>query len=716
MTLDVAPQTLADSLHNVRRFLSLLHGEDETVEIRVPKYGRFRLTAAGYFDDLDKAADAAIRWDGRANLYVTLNPVDPALLARSVNRMLDRADATTADTDVLRRRRLFIDIDPVRPSGISSTDEELASALTLGERVRAYLNSLAWPAPLVAMSGNGCYLIFGIDLANDAESNQLVSGVLKALAERFNTEAAHVDTTVANASRIIGVVGTTKRKGDATTERPHRRSYLIDAPDGLGIVPRELLEALVSAKSAIVVEPTSGGGRLDEMLRRAGVEYREQPPDANGVTWYHLEQCPLHDGGEPFECGVGQLLPDGHYAGHCFHARGAGKGWQDFKRALGLDVATRHDSAMVGVAGADNAPRRFARTDAGNAELFASQYADRLRYDHRRGRWLIWSGHRWVDDADAEVVRLAIVAARHRGLSAVSLTDFEERKAETRFAIASENGARIEAMLKIAKAQPSLADKGDQWDAGPWLLGVANGLVDLRTGELRPGDRDDRITMHTDIEFDAGATAPRWEQFLREVFNDDAEMIAFIQQAIGYSLTGDTREQCMFLCHGTGANGKSVFLAILKRLAGRYAFNAPFSSFERQHQSSIPNDLAALVGRRLVTSSETNEGTRLNEARMKALTGCDPITARFLHAEFFTFTPVAKYWLAVNHKPVVGDDSVGFWRRVRLIPFTRQFRGAAADKTLQGALEAELPGILAWGGARYGVLARPRSRHTRRRA
>lgn len=345
----------------------------------------------------------------------------------------------------------------------------------------------------------------------------------------------------------------------------------------------------------------------------------------------------------------------------------------------------------------------FPRTDAGNAELFARQYGDRLRFDHRRQRWLVWSGHRWSLDADAEVVRLAILASRHRGLAAVRIADFEERKAEAKFAIASENGSRLDAMIKIARGQPPLSDAGDLWDADGWMLGVANGVVDLRTGALRDGRADDRLTLFTDIVYEPEAEAPRWTQFLDEIFGGDEEMVEFIRRAVGYSLTGETREQCMFLCQGTGANGKSVFLAVLQKLAGQYAFNAPFSSFERQQQSSIPNDLAALVGKRVVTSSETNEGTRLNEARIKALTGCDPITARFLHAEFFTFTPVGKYWLAVNHKPVVGDDSVGFWRRVRLIPFLQQFRGSADDKTLQAKLNDELPGILAW--AVRGVIA-----------
>jgi putative DNA primase/helicase len=337
----------------------------------------------------------------------------------------------------------------------------------------------------------------------------------------------------------------------------------------------------------------------------------------------------------------------------------------------------------------------FNRTDAGNGEYFARLYGDRLRYDHRRGCWLIWDGHWWRDDDTRSVRRLAKEAARARYGRATSITDLRDREAEARFAIGSENRQRLDAMLTAAETEPPIADAGDRWDADTWLLGVANGVVDLRTGALRAGSPGDRITRHSDVRYERDARAPRWLRFLDEVFAGDEALIGFIGRAIGYSLTGVTSEQCLFTCYGTGSNGKSVLLAIIRAIAGGYAANTPFSTFEGRSRTSIPNDLAALAGARLVTASETAEDTRLNESRLKALTGGDPITARFLNHEFFTYRPVAKFWLAVNHKPRVTDDSYGFWRRVRLIPFTRQF-GTDADRNLVETLTGELPGILAW--------------------
>ena len=176
----------------------------------------------------------------------------------------------------------------------------------------------------------------------------------------------------------------------------------------------------------------------------------------------------------------------------------------------------------------------------------------------------------------------------------------------------------------------------------------------------------------------------------------DQLLIDFVQRAFGYSLTGLTTEQCFFCCFGTGSNGKSTLLEMLRHVAGDYGYNMPFSTLELTARSAIPNDVAALVNRRLVTGSETNESAQWNEQRVKVLTGSDSITARFLYKEHFTFTAAAKFWLAFNHKPRVADDSHGFWRRVRLIPFLHKFEGGAQDKHLLGNSRTEAPAILAW--------------------
>jgi putative DNA primase/helicase len=341
----------------------------------------------------------------------------------------------------------------------------------------------------------------------------------------------------------------------------------------------------------------------------------------------------------------------------------------------------------------------FNRTDAGNAERFADLFGELLRFDHRRGCWYAWGKHQWRQDDDGLVYRRAVEAARDRFSSAVHIEDPSAREKEAKFAIGSENRNRIEATLALARCQLPIATVGANWNRDPWLIGVSNGVIDLHDGRLRSGLPDDLINCRTPIPYDPSAVCPRWLRFLSEIFQGDEELVDWIKRLVGYSLTGLTREQCFFICYGTGANGKSVFLTILRALLGDYAYNAPFMTFEVAARTQIPNDLAAMAGRRLVTASETSEGVLLNEARMKMLTGGDPVTARFLHREFFTYVPVAKFVLAVNHRPRIKDYSHGFWRRMRLVPFEAQFQGRSEDRRLEQKLLRELPGILAWGAA-----------------
>lgn len=351
-------------------------------------------------------------------------------------------------------------------------------------------------------------------------------------------------------------------------------------------------------------------------------------------------------------------------------------------------------------------------TDAGNAESLAGLYSGRLRYDHRRRRWLVWTAHRWAQDKDGEIDRLALETARRRLKIAADIDDPDKRGRLAKWALGSENRGRLGAMVEIARSIHPITDAGDSWDADPWLLGCVNGVVDLRTGELRPGKPGDRLTLSTGIEYNPGATAPRFERFLSEVFNGDAEMVEFIQRAAGYSLTGDIREHMLFLCWGKGANGKSTLLNALRAALGEYSTNTPFSTFE-QSQSNATNDIAALCGLRFVTASETSESKRMNEARVKAITGGDPVTARFLFGEYFTYQPTYKVWLAMNHRPSITGTDEGIWRRVRLLPFTVSFKGRE-DKTLTATLETERQGILAWavqGALKWqaGGLTEPRA-------
>ena len=350
--------------------------------------------------------------------------------------------------------------------------------------------------------------------------------------------------------------------------------------------------------------------------------------------------------------------------------------------------------------GPEEVTGRFPQTDSGNAELFASMHGNAVRFDWRRQRWVRWAKHFWEPDDTGLVLRLAKASARHRYTLGVEIEDLEARKSESKWAITSESKAKLEAALALARAEPGIGVSGAEWDRGPMLLATPSGVVDLSTGKLRAGRQDDYLMLHTDTSFNPDAQCPRWWRFLQEIFNGREEIIDFIHRAIGYSITGVTSQQCWFLAYGKGANGKSTFLSVLAHVLGSYAQTLPFDTLSTSERPAIPNDLAALVGARFVTTIESGEARRLNEARIKALAGEDTIRARFLHAEFFDFKPALKLWLATNHKPIVRDQSHGFWRKVRLIPFEQEFQ---VNDKLTAELLAEAEGILAW--AVEGALA-----------
>ena len=330
---------LASPASDLERFLDVVWRPGDVREVRI--IANRRRTDSGYFDDPGKLRAAVARYDGRENVYITINPVAPALLARAANRFVEFAQSTTADVDIVERRWLPIDLDPKRPSGISATEVEREHALATARAIYAYLNELAWPDPVTAMSGNGYWLLYPIELANDDRGKSLVEGVLGHLAERFGSAVVSIDTTVANAARIVALIGTMKMKGDPTIERPHRRSALSFVPESPVPVPPERLAALARPlRITVTGRPLVQVGRMPagwvkKMLDDAGVAFRDT--ERKGWRWYLLDRCPFHpDDDQGGDCGVSEG-PDGIAGGKCFHNRGEGKGWQEFRSALGLE-------------------------------------------------------------------------------------------------------------------------------------------------------------------------------------------------------------------------------------------------------------------------------------------------------------------------------------------------------------------------------------------
>ena len=337
--------------------------------------------------------------------------------------------------------------------------------------------------------------------------------------------------------------------------------------------------------------------------------------------------------------------------------------------------------------------RHYPRTDLGNAERFVDTHHDRVLWCPARKSFLTWDEKRYRWDERGEVLKLAHKTARSIFHEAAYAEDEAEQKNITKWALASQNEGRINAMLSQAK--PYLAVGMDELDRDPWLLNCQNGTLDLRTGRLKAPDPADRITKIVPMEYDPDAPRPRFMRFLKELLADGA-LIRFVKRYAGYTLTGVTRERLLAILYGSGKNGKTTLVELFHEVLGDYARNTDVETLLIKKYQGVGNDVAALKGARFVSAAEVERGRRLAESKVKQLTGRDTVTARFLFGENFDFKPEFKLWLSTNNKPVIQGTDDAIWDRLRLIPFTQRFEGERADAKLADKLREECAGVFAW--------------------
>lgn len=335
-------------------------------------------------------------------------------------------------------------------------------------------------------------------------------------------------------------------------------------------------------------------------------------------------------------------------------------------------------------------------TDTGNSMRFAQRMREQVRYSPELDQWYVWDGMRWAPDVLGHAMRLTkeIIKDLYAEAANPSLTENEQQSLH-RWADQSQSAARRQAMLFLAQSEPGIGVKTADLDSDPMQLVVENGTLDLVTGLLRESMAEDMNTMCAAVAYDPKAKCPGWERHIQFVTGGDQDLARYLQRAVGYTLTGKTKEQKLFFLHGNGDNGKNVFMDVVAAMLGDYAATADenFLSGGSEH----PTQLAALQGKRLIYADETDESRKVRESRIKHLTGSKTIKARFMRQNYFEFTPRFKLWIMGNHKMSITGNDDGIWRRIELVPFMQKIR--PEDKVPdfdQILIKDELPGILNW--------------------
>ncbi len=652
--------------------------------------GGKKAIVAGYYKDPAAAARLAIQIKAEG-LYVTLNPCQKALLARADHRLKANMDRT-ADHHIDEINNLLIDVDPKRPTGISSIDQEHVMALEMAQIIKADMAKEGWPDPLVGDSGNGGHLIYPLHLPNNQESVDLIKAMSEALALRYadqlKSRNLEIDQKVHNPARLTKLYGTMVRKGDNTQDRPHRLAQIISLPEIRQPVPLELLKKLAATIPA--QEPAQpqtkepNGRRLDvaAYLAHYGIEVVKVKPHKGGFL-YGLRECVFDPSHTDNEAAIGQTQ-EGKLYYQCFHNSCKDCTWAGAKAIISggdrltdfmiggrrageptpqkpqekpapKDHQVGEDEGKAQEPGfADTELLNFARAgQVGDARLFIRLFKGTYCYDHAAGRWFKWGDHYWIED-DLKNVLIALdrvidiyeqqaqKCAWRRARATRDGNDTLAKQAAAEETIFLKKITQLQKkdwrkdVLEFASAgEGSLGISGKEWDSTPLLIACSNGVIDLDTGGFRDGRPDDFIKTACPTEWHGQLEpAPQWDKFLEQIFDGDRELIFYGQRLCGYATSGQRKERVTPFACGSGWNGKGTYFetmgCTLGKLAGPVPAELLLEESKHHHKSGgAPTpEIMMLRGKRLVWASETNEGRRLNAGKVKWLTGGDTLIGR----------------------------------------------------------------------------------------
>ena len=482
-----------------------------------------------------------------------------------------------------------------------------------------------------------------------------------------------------------------------------------------GVLNQILIPANLEAVVKAVAEkyPSLWAGEWEKVIRPSGEIGYASKSEADLALSGHIARTCVYLGLPESE------LADAVEAVFCSSGLGADNKWQsrgDYRvRTITKAIASlsNHPAKHSGL-------QLESYGDIRNAKAFAQSSRGQFLFVATRESWLKWQQEQWHLCEKEEHVGAAKDVCNQilNAASAAFRENQETGKKLLQDAMTAHNLPRIMAMLKLAVSEPEMATTDKELDSDPYKLGVGNGVVDLRSGLHYFNQPEFKVTRYCNADFVADAPCPRWITFLNQIFQEDEETIESVQRLLGYTLTGLVTEEVLVICYGYGSNGKSVFSNVIHNIFGGYATTSPPSllTARKADDTSPRNDLAALAGTRYVSINELQAGDRLDEQVVKMLAGREPISARFLHREYFEYMPNFTAWLRTNHKPIITGGDDGIWRRLVVLAFRRKFDDDEKDPDLQGKLLEERDGILQWmleGTSKYlrdGLKLSPRIR------
>jgi P4 family phage/plasmid primase-like protien len=700
----------------IKRILNLIHAHSPVIEIRIPKANKYGGTYSGYYDNVNAAAQDILRYNGKVpSVYITLNRIQPALLARAINRMDENAKLTTTDADVVGREWLYLDIDPLRPAGISSTEEEHNAAIAKAYHIRDEMLAYGWPEPVISDSGNGASLLYKIKMENSKQALETVKNVLNAMDYFFSDEKIQIDQSVFNAARIIKVYGTKARKGDSTEERPHRDSVILELPVDIQELTPDLIQAFLDV---VPKEPdpsketakNSSGFDIQNWLKTYDIHIQHTKP-WNGGMVYCLEECPFDPNHKAPDSSIIQHK-SGAVSFHCFHNSCFGHTWKELRAMKEPNRKTKKEvvpKARLDVQSLGDSDPIY--TDMRNSKRLASIVGDNARFCSGTDIWMVHNGKIWEGDTNGAMMRWAREVTRELQRNAVNIDNLDARKDAMSNALKCESFSRLKAMVELCKSEEGMSIDANAFDKNKMLFNVQNGTLDLLTGKLLPHNPLDFITKISPVVYDPNATCPRFLRFLDEalLFGDDGlemterishtkNIIAYLKRHSGYCLTGITKEEQFLILYGDGGHGKSKYIGAIAHVMGTYHDKVDMATIQESSRSkdgSSPTpDIVKLKGLRFITTSEPEKGLRLNESRIKDFTGRDPITGRGLHQSPITYMPEFKIGIYTNYPIIIRGQDKSMWRRVHQAGFDCEPKCIDMDLNLK--LQSEASGILNW--------------------